>query len=446
MLKQICVLLFIVTIFPLSAIYSQKYLNQYHFKSSPNPDIKQNASQVNEINLVSSFINSQYQSKQKINGGINKIDSIIVNSVSGAKNKLTFVYSEIGRIVSYKTASYLKNGSIFYYQQNTNTYDSLGNPLSVLTASWNGEKWDYFWREDFTYNSEGNIVLQLDQIWQLGKWENVFRVIIEYNSDENLVTSTSEDWVDSVWVNTSKITIEYFSDGLVIAGLFQKWQNNTWENMQLTNSEYDDENRVASIINYKWDGKTWTKYAKETVNYNSISPAIVKLVEVWDNGKWINSCRNYETYTTGNYFTHGVFELWTTGGWYPEDGPIHLYNPDGFELHYLAHEMLVYYDGTTSIKDEKAINLSGYVLSQNYPNPFNPSTTINYQIPSNSFVTLKVYDLLGNEVAMLVNEWKEAGSYNYELRIRNYELPSGVYFYQLRAGTFTDTKKFILLK
>jgi len=101
--------------------------------------------------------------------------------------------------------------------------------------------------------------------------------------------------------------------------------------------------------------------------------------------------------------------------------------------------------GTVGVEKEDITPLD-FSLMQNYPNPFNPSTTISYQIPSNSFVTLKVYDVLGNEVAILVNEWQEVGSYNYELRIRNYELPSGVYFYQLTAGKFTDTKKFILLK
>ncbi|MDP3682793.1 MAG: T9SS type A sorting domain-containing protein, partial [Ignavibacteria bacterium] len=83
---------------------------------------------------------------------------------------------------------------------------------------------------------------------------------------------------------------------------------------------------------------------------------------------------------------------------------------------------------------------------QNYPNPFNPSTTISYQIPSSSFVTLKVYDVLGNEVAVLVNEWQEAGSYNAQFTTSNKQLASGMYFYTLTADKFTDTKKFILLK
>ena len=87
-----------------------------------------------------------------------------------------------------------------------------------------------------------------------------------------------------------------------------------------------------------------------------------------------------------------------------------------------------------------------YSLSQNYPNPFNPETTINYQFPTSGFVTLKIYDLLGREVATLVNEYKNAGSYNSQFSIRNYRLSSGVYFYRLQSGSFSETKKLILMK
>ncbi|MCK9424638.1 MAG: T9SS type A sorting domain-containing protein [Ignavibacteriaceae bacterium] len=101
-------------------------------------------------------------------------------------------------------------------------------------------------------------------------------------------------------------------------------------------------------------------------------------------------------------------------------------------------------DFILSVKDKLA--LSGFQLYQNYPNPFNPSTVISYRLAINSKVNLKIFDILGNEIATLVNEEQQAGMHNYELGIRNYELSSGVYFYQLRAGNFVETKKFILMK
>ena len=98
----------------------------------------------------------------------------------------------------------------------------------------------------------------------------------------------------------------------------------------------------------------------------------------------------------------------------------------------------------TGIEDENGTTPNKFVLSQNYPNPFNPSTLINYSIPDNSFVTIKVYDLLGKEVATLVNEEKPFG--NYAVEFDGSDLSSGVYFYRMQAGGFSNIKKFILLR
>ncbi len=102
----------------------------------------------------------------------------------------------------------------------------------------------------------------------------------------------------------------------------------------------------------------------------------------------------------------------------------------------------------TSAGTEQVIELtpSDFSLSQNYPNPFNPATVINYALAKSEFVSLKIYDLLGNEVATLVNEEKPAGSYNVDFQAHNFKLSSGTYFYRLQAGNFVETKKMVLLK
>jgi hypothetical protein len=95
------------------------------------------------------------------------------------------------------------------------------------------------------------------------------------------------------------------------------------------------------------------------------------------------------------------------------------------------------------VSDEDLID-DKFELNQNFPNPFNPSTRISYAIPSASFVNLKVYDIIGNEIAVLVNEEKQAG--NYQIDFDATELTGGVYFYQLLTGSFVETKKMILMK
>jgi CubicO group peptidase (beta-lactamase class C family) len=97
----------------------------------------------------------------------------------------------------------------------------------------------------------------------------------------------------------------------------------------------------------------------------------------------------------------------------------------------------------TGIESEE-ISPTEFVLEQNYPNPFNPTTTFKYSIPQTSKVVIKVYDILGNEIELLIDEEKTVGTY--ELTWNAASLPSGVYFYQLKAGEYVNTKKMILLK
>ena len=100
---------------------------------------------------------------------------------------------------------------------------------------------------------------------------------------------------------------------------------------------------------------------------------------------------------------------------------------------------------TTGVKDEGSLlTPNKYDLAQNFPNPFNPATSIRYSIPQASVVTLKVYDILGNEVANLVNEEKDQGVYTVTFNAGG--LSSGIYFYTLRADGFVQTKKMLLIK
>ena len=110
-------------------------------------------------------------------------------------------------------------------------------------------------------------------------------------------------------------------------------------------------------------------------------------------------------------------------------------------------------DILTGITDKNDIGEMSFYLNQNYPNPFNPSTKISWQLPVGSWQTLKIYDMLGNEVATLVDEYRPAGTYEVEFsshsnegRSAAGELPSGIYFYSLTIESYSATKKMILLR
>ena len=97
----------------------------------------------------------------------------------------------------------------------------------------------------------------------------------------------------------------------------------------------------------------------------------------------------------------------------------------------------------TSVKEQAKLPTE-FTLSQNYPNPFNPSTTIRYALPKAQFVSLKIFNMAGQEAATLVNRQQEAGEHSIQWHAE--KLPSGVYMYRLQAGEFSETKKMILMQ
>ncbi len=100
----------------------------------------------------------------------------------------------------------------------------------------------------------------------------------------------------------------------------------------------------------------------------------------------------------------------------------------------------------TEIKEADQLPFQ-FTLSQNFPNPFNPSTMIMYNLTSPAYVTLKVYNTLGNEVAVLVNGYQNSGGHMADFDIGNTQgLASGVYFYRLKAGSLEQTRKMMLIK
>ena len=119
----------------------------------------------------------------------------------------------------------------------------------------------------------------------------------------------------------------------------------------------------------------------------------------------------------------------------------------GFTGSYVYRLKQIDQDGSFKYSQSVEVSISApeqFALAQNYPNPFNPTTNISFTLPSKGFVSLKVFDMLGREVATIVSEEMSAGSYSKQWNAAN--ISSGIYFYRLQAGSFTETKKLVLLR
>lgn len=188
--------------------------------------------------------------------------------------------------------------------------------------------------------------------------------------------------------------------------------------------------RVITVQNYYFSPNPCTAYLGDTVKW-----------------QWVNGFHT----TTAITYPSGA-EFWDV----PIDGNnqtfFYVMHLDG-EYHYQCSRH--YNMGMTGVINVPVgIKMIGslvpnFELKQNYPNPFNPSTTIEFSIPEKSFVTLRVYDILGKQLTTLVNENLSQGIYKVPFsidKLNNLQLPSGIYFYELSTPEFVDVKRMILLK
>ena len=196
-------------------------------------------------------------------------------------------------------------------------------------------------------------------------------------------------------------------------------------------------NGISKLVLPLKDGNTWGGIGDETGSINSIDTVTVP------GGTFDNAFRVVQSGFCCNDYNRIQFWIQPGVGIVKEINSILItVEPNSRRLE--KWELLSYsVNNVTGMKVNKT-NPIGFSLNQNYPNPFNPSTTINYQLPVNGYVTLQLFDVLGNKVKTLVNKNQIKGRHSVNLNADN--LSSGIYFYQLRVDKFSITKKLIIMK
>ncbi len=206
-----------------------------------------------------------------------------------------------------------------------------------------------------------------------------------------------------------------------------------------------------------------TEYAIEPGHFGSTVTWIEKTTNA--GASWVSKAYSYTNLYTNilfgensvnGFLSYGnVLKKTTNGGenWSDESLPVQalmstgcFVNSDRVYLGSYNGTLVTNYPPLSVRNSTTELNPKSFSLSQNYPNPFNPSTVIRYKLSVAGFTTLKVFDLLGKEVATLVNEKQNAGSYVVDFNSTAFNVPSGIYFYTLNAGEFKETRKMVLIK
>jgi len=268
----------------------------------------------------------------------------------------------------------------------------------------------------------------------------------------------------------------------------ETWQSQTISNMNFLVSSYMDSsnlfiggnisNGYGYILRSQDAGISWdtvyqvlykfplsiSRLGEESLIVSGTDGLLLKSINMGTSWTTLNSPRQYHCFTSFidslnglMCFQDGYIYRTTNGGnswisdwpFYSDLEDIQMLNMnDAVAVGFHGNIISTIADHIVSVEYSNIIDLNtssvNYLLLQNYPNPFNPTTTINYEMPMAGKVKLKVYDILGREVKILVDEEKVAG--RYEVTFDGSDLSSGIYFYQLKTGGYSETRKMVLIK
>ncbi len=305
-------------------------------------------------------------------------------------------------------------------------YDSDNRLINIVVLQENSGQVDSISKTIFFYENllfQKLILQRLNNTLRESRRTNYF-----YDLEQRLVEEVYQDKGIYEWINSNKYTYSYNNLNLKAEASFYQWASGAWVFAQKDSFFYDSQNRLEIQILYIGSGTAVLKHQTQYL----------------DNSKEINRFKYLDT----------------TNTWSNDRRWIYYYNIDSLliekvyfdDLYNLNEATLKWEYSYAPLYQLTNVKLEGIVkqfnLFQNYPNPFNPSTKISWQTSVSSWQTLKVYDVLGNEIANLVDEYRNAGSYEVEFNsiVSGRQLANGIYFYRLQAGDYVETKKMILLK
>ncbi len=341
----------------------------------------------------------------------------------------------------------------------TNEYDTNGNLINDIIEFENNGMLENWRRSGYTYDSNGNRLTWSNFWWTDGAWEETYRYIYEYDSEHRIISSNYLSTTGSDSLEAKTFTMySYFPSELKEASVTFDYVDGDLLPSRRSSTDLNTNGDRVYVLNevYNLDIMDWVNQFQFNFTYNDNSQPTGYVGQFWEesDSTWENAQRHVQEYDMDGNTTYLSFQFWQNDEWVFNFGSLRIEISEDKSLFYFGGEVYLYYESSTTAVDNSNLLPSEFSLEQNYPNPFNPTTTIKYQIAKNKLqinsndqfqnVTLKIYDILGNEVATLVNENQAPGVY--EVNFNAAAFSSGVYFYSIQAGDFVQTKKMILLR
>jgi hypothetical protein len=331
------------------------------------------------------------------------------------------------------------------------SYNARGGIAIRMEDRWDTDTKDWmpFSRHGFTYEDRGLLVLELFESSKDEAWEESWRTSYTYDSEGRQTVSLYEEFSDSVWVELHRTTFTYAPDGATTTVVSAARRGGQWVNNLRHIYSHDQEGRLELRILQVWYAGTWLNYLRRTYEYDTEGRLTLELWQEWILttvlSVWQNVLRvTYGYDADGNLLT-GIADALLDGDWRPSDFCFEWQDEIGNSYSFCGYRMTVTHGpGMTDVAALRSPELAPIGLDQNYPNPFNPVTEIRFRIGEREEVSLKVFDLLGREIVILLGEELPPGEHARTFDGTN--LPSGVYLCRLTTGGRTLTKRMMLIR
>lgn len=331
------------------------------------------------------------------------------------------------------------------------TYDALSRLTGLLAQQWSGSVWENSFRWAIARDSNG---LRSEWIWEWWTdtaWVYSSRYLDSLNAKGRPIVRVYQQWISSNWFNRVKTTLTYDSLGYSLDRHYEEWIGDRWQPWQWRVTTYDSLRRgLVQILTLKWDGSDWMNESRILFSPTDTWYVAEETYQAWDSNSWVNEHRELLNWDQNRSITEDIYQEWTGTDWinvyrwgYTNDSrgnPLYDTTEEwiqntwraGWRGIYTWQELVL---GVSS-SDPMPASVS---LMNNYPNPFNPSTMIPIEVPAKSVVSLRVFNILGQTVATLLDDYvMEAG--RHEINFNGASLTSGVYYYRLTNHSLNDSQ------